>query len=144
MAGGDRGDGLGAAWVAENLIIVLGVFIASIFVHEGLHALGWMFFGSVPASEISFGVKMGTPYTHASVPMAAGGYRLGAALPGVVLGVVPVVTSWLIGDGALMLYGALMLFTAMGDAMVLWLLRDVPPETLVRDHPSEAGCQILL
>jgi len=29
---------------------------------------------------------------------------------------------------------------AVGDAMVLWLLRGVPGDTLVEDHPDRVGC----
>ena len=64
------------------------------------------------------------------------------ALPGLVLGVLPTAVSWLLGSGALVLFGSLMLITALGDLMILWLIRDVPAGRLVLDHPSEAGCLV--
>jgi hypothetical protein len=137
-----RAAGSGAGWPLRNGLAFLAVFVLSIFVHEGLHALGWVVFGGISWADIEFGVKSATPYTHAVAPMEARGYRLGGALPTLVLGVVPGLLSWVTGSVALMLYGALMLVTSAGDVIVLWLIKDVPASQLVRDHPSKVGCQV--
>jgi len=66
------------------------------------------------------------------------------ALPALLLGVLPGLIAGITGSGWLMAYGALMLAMASGDLLVLWLIRDVPSGRLVRDHPSEVGCEIQL
>ncbi|MGF1504127.1 MAG: DUF3267 domain-containing protein [Anaerolineae bacterium] len=127
----------------NSLLIALVVFIASIVVHELLHAAGWIAFGGVSFDKMKFGFKSLTPYAHSQAPMPAGGYRIGTALPGLALGLVPLLVSLLIGSGVLAVYGAVMLAAASGDLMVLWMLRDVPGKVLVQDHPSEVGSQVL-
>lgn len=126
------------------LLIFVVLFLISIVVHELLHAVGWAMAGGVGWKAIEFGVKSLTPYAHAMKMMSARGYRIGAALPGVVLGVIPGLVGILTGVGWLALYGALMLISAVGDVMVLWLLWGVPGDAMVLDHPSEAGCQVVL
>jgi hypothetical protein len=130
-------------WLGGHLLLFVAIFVLSVLVHEGLHALGWMAFGSVPWSEIKFGIKDATPYAHTGAPMHVGGYRISAALPGLVLGGVPGVVSLFTGSGPLMAYGALMLSAAAGDAVILWLIRDVGAGQLVQDHPTDAGCRVL-
>jgi hypothetical protein len=36
-----------------------------------------------------------------------------------------------------------MVFVAGGDLAIIWILRRVPGRTLVRDHPSRAGCEVV-
>jgi hypothetical protein len=134
----------GLAWLGGHFLAFVIIFVASVILHEGLHALGWLVLGRVPWSEIRFGIKTATPYAHTSAPMQARAYRLSAALPGLVLGAVPGVISWFTGSGLLMGYGALMLSAAAGDAVILWLIRDVEAGQRVQDHPTEAGCRVLL
>jgi hypothetical protein len=130
-------------WLGGHLLGFVVIFVASVILHEGLHALGWLVFGRVPWSEIRFGIKTATPYAHTSAPMQVGAYRLSAALPGLVLGFMPGVVSLFTGNGLLMGYGALMFSSAAGDALILWLIRDLQAGQLVQDHPTEAGCQVL-
>src|SRR5690606_5892329 len=104
----------------------------------------WRLAGRVPAGTVRLGFqwKAFTPYAHCSVPMAAGAYRVGAAVPGVVLGVLPALAGLVTGGGAVFLFGLLFTLAAGGDALILWLLRDVPTDRLVEDHPSRAGCYV--
>ena len=76
-------------------------------------------------------------------PMAAHAYRLGAAMPGLVLGVLPWLFGLATGNGPAFLFGLLFTIAALGDAMILWLLRGVAPEAQVIDHPSRAGCYVM-
>jgi hypothetical protein len=134
--------GLGLGWLIGHALLLVVIFVASIALHEGLHVVGWVVFAGVPLSRIKFGIESATPHVNASVPMQAGAYRISVALPGLILGVLPTAASWLLGSGALVLFGALMLISALGDLMILWLIRDVPAARLVLDHPSEAGCLV--
>lgn len=130
--------------VLGNLLIGLGVLAAGVVAHEMLHVWAWRLAGRVPAETVRLGFqwKTLTPYAHCSVPMPARAYRIGAAAPGVVLGLLPALAGLALGHGALFLFGLLFTLAAGGDAVILWLLRDVPPERLVKDHPSRAGCLV--
>lgn len=122
----------------------LFILIGGILLHEGLHALGWKVFGRLPWAHLHFGVKMLTPYTHCSAPLPLAAYRWGTALPGLLLGVLPLLAGLLLGEGRLLLWGTVFTAAAAGDGMVLWLVRAAPPHALVLDHPSAVGCQLIL
>ncbi|MFP4395688.1 MAG: DUF3267 domain-containing protein [Anaerolineales bacterium] len=129
---------------ATGLLLLLPLLIGGIVAHEGIHALGWKVLGGVSWEHIEFGVKKMTPYTHCTTTLPLTAYRWGTALPGLILGVLPLVAALLWGSAQLLIWGVIFTSAASGDAMVLWLLRDAPSGALVHDHPSEAGCQILV
>jgi hypothetical protein len=141
------GAAFGDAWqtVADNLLPALGCFAAGIVAHEGIHGLSWMIFGRKPRRAIRYGFKLKTltPYAHCTEPMDARAYRLGAAMPGLLLGVGPWLAGLATGHGPTFLFGLLFTLAALGDAMILWLLRHVPPTAQVIDHPTRAGCYVI-
>ncbi|TQE90561.1 MAG: DUF3267 domain-containing protein [Spiribacter salinus] len=125
--------------------VLIGCFVGGILVHEALHGLGWVVAGQRSWERVSFGfqVKSLTPYAHIEGPMQAWAYRIGAALPGVVLGLVPWVLSIALGHTSMHIFGIVFTAVAAGDAMILWTLRDVPATHYVQDHPHRVGCLVL-
>ncbi|MCC6614586.1 MAG: DUF3267 domain-containing protein [Anaerolineae bacterium] len=125
------------SWIAA---VVLGVIL-----HEGIHALGWKFFGGLRWRDLRFGVDRSTlsPYCHARVPMSARAYRIGAVLPGILTGLLPTVAGIALGHAFMTAIGAVLLSAAIGDLIVLWVLRTIPPAAHVLDHPSNAGCYVM-
>lgn len=135
-----------AGWkmVMEPFWFFLLWMLGSVVVHEGLHGLGFRL-GGAKRGEVRFGFNLRsvTPYATCSVPMQARSYRMSAVLPGLLLGAVPFVVSLAAGAGWLAIISMWMLATAIGDFMIVWLIRDVPPTSLVQDHPDRAGCQVI-
>ncbi len=139
-------------WSSEGLLSALErmwspflpLLLFSIVVHELLHGLGFVLLGRVSRREIKFGVKWGVAYAHCKVPLSARAYRATTALPGLVLGLVPGLLGLAEGNAWLTMYGAIMSVAALGDVLILWLLRSVPGEARVLDHPSAPGCQVLV
>ncbi len=119
--------------------------VTGIGLHEVLHGLGWKLAGRVSWSDIRFGVhwKLLTPYAHCRAPISVQAYRLGTLLPAVVTGFIPATIGLVIGDAWITMLGALFLGAAGGDLLALWVLRSVPSDTRVLDHPSRLGCRIL-
>jgi hypothetical protein len=72
--------------------------------------------------------------------MTAFAYRVSVALPGVILGALPGLMGLMWRNGWLTVYGALMSIAALGDLIVLWLIRSVPGDARVQDHPRAPGC----
>jgi hypothetical protein len=128
-----------------RLRFLLPAFVGSVVLHEALHAVGFLLFGRARPSTLHFGVDRATlsPYAGCRAPLPANAYRAAVLLPGVALGVVPVVGGLVGGTAWLTLWGAFMLVTAGGDLAVLLVLRGVPGRARVVDHPTRAGGLVL-
>ena len=127
-------------------IYVLGFLIAAlgILAHEAIHGLSWAYFSGKSLSAVKFGfqAKTLTPYAHCKEPIEARAYRLGTAMPGLVLGILPSLVGIASGSGWIMLFGLFFTLFAGGDVVVLWLIRKVDAKALVEDHPTNAGCYV--
>ncbi len=121
------------------------VFIVGIIVHEGIHGFTWMIAGNIPVNQIKYGVqwKTLTPYAHSKIPMPKSAYQIGAALPGIILGVLPYILGLTTGNAWVVYFGILFTTAALGDALILWLIRDVDSNMLVEDHSTQAGCYVI-
>ncbi|MEW6083642.1 MAG: DUF3267 domain-containing protein [Chloroflexota bacterium] len=128
-----------------NFFIFLIVFFLGIVVHELIHGFTWMLFGRLPFSAIKFGfqARTFTPYAHCLVPLKVNPYRIGAAMPCILLGLLPAIASLLNGNGLLLAFGLLFTTAAGGDLLILWLIRKVESDKLVEDHPTNAGCYVI-
>jgi len=140
-------SGLQYAWhsISRNLVLAIFIFIAGIIVHELLHGLAWAYFGKKPFRSIRFGfnVKAFSPYAHCREAMTIQAYRWGAAIPGLMLGLIPSALGLILGNGSIMIFGLLFTAAAGGDALIIWLIRKENSASLVLDHTSQAGCVIL-
>lgn len=128
-----------------EIIIFLAVMILGIIAHEGIHALSWSWFDSIPRRHIHFGFKwsMLTPYVHCDVPITARNYRWGTALPGIILGILPALSATALQNIWMLYFGLIFTLAAGGDFLILWLLHKVNADALVQDHPELIGCQIV-
>lgn len=129
----------------DNYLLFLLLVLAGIVAHEMIHGLTWMRAGNLTRSAIKFGVnwKALAPYAHCREPVEINAYRWGAAMPGIVLGVIPFLVGLITGDGWFALFGYLFTITASGDILILWLIRDIESGSYVLDHPHEAGCKVV-
>jgi len=125
-----------ATWIGFFIAMLAGVVV-----HELIHGITWAFFAPSGWRSISFGVlwKLLTPYCHCDEPMRISAYMWGAMMPCIVLGVVPGLLSLCTGSLVLLLWGIIFIAAAAGDIWMTWLLTKEKPDSLVLDHPSEAG-----
>jgi hypothetical protein len=128
-----------------NLLWIIIAIVTGIVAHELIHGIAWMYFGGKTNGQIKFGVnwKTLTPYAHCTEPMDITAYRLGAAAPGIILGLFPYVIGLAVGHPIITLFGLFFCFAASGDALILWTLRKVEKGKQVEDHPTRAGCYVL-
>lgn len=126
------------------LAAFLAIYIVSAVAHEGLHALAMLVVARVSWRSIRFGMRLheGVAYVHTSTPMTVRAYRVVLVLPGLVLGLIPALAGLALGNGYLTVYGFVMLASAIGDIVMLIRLRPYAPHLMVRDHPSDIGCQV--
>jgi hypothetical protein len=127
-----------------NMTVYGFLLLFGIFVHELIHMLAWAFFAKKPLSvfKLGFQWKSLTPYAHCKEPMDIQPYRIGSFAPGLLLGILPWFISLFTGDILLFFFGFLYTTAAGGDFLILWIIRNVKPNTLVEDHPTNAGCYV--
>lgn len=127
-------------WMGAIIVVA-----CSAVIHELLHGFGWNIFARVPWQSISFRPSwrvMGF-VAHVNVPVPTPAYRASAALPALVLGVLPIVLGFVTGFGLLVLWGLFFLLECFGDMAVLLAMHKVPSRAWVLDHPNKLGCRIV-
>lgn len=127
-----------------SAVLFVVAFAIGTVLHEVLHGLGHTW-GEASWDDIQFGMHWEalTPYAQCRVPARTHSYRVAVALPGLVLGLFPLVVGVASGIWLVTFYGFLMLIAAAGDILVLWILRNVPARAWVQDHPREVGCLVV-
>ena len=128
-----------------NSVILLVVVLLGVVMHELIHGIAWVIFGRKHFSAIKFGFqwKTFTPYAHLKEPVEVNAYRIGAFMPGFVLGILIYILSVLLGDGNLFWFSLVHTAASGGDWLILWLIRSVKSGMQVEDHPTNAGCHVI-
>ncbi len=131
--------------IYQALPYFISAFVIGAFLHEVLHALGFLIFGKLKLSQVKIGIiwKYITPYAHCKIPLKAFVYRISLLLPAILLGIIPALVALITGKGWLLIYGILFTVLAGGDLLVFWLIRKVRSNELVKDHPERCGCFIV-
>jgi|SRR5690554_7115503 len=121
------------------------VMLLGIVLHELIHGFFFGLFAKSGFKSISFGFlpKYLAAYCHCSEPLLVQHYLLGALAPGIILGVVPSILALVTGSFALLMFGFFFTVSAVGDLMIVRLLKNENKNIYVLDHPSEPGCFIL-
>ncbi len=129
----------------RNYLLGFIAFVVLIVAHEAVHAIGWILFAGVPSQKIRFGIAWKTlsPYAHSTVAMRAGGYRIGVILPLIITGIIPAIIGTVTNAPWLTVSGAILVSGAVGDLMVLRVIRQIPSNAMVIDHPQNAGCYVI-
>ncbi len=129
------------------LFVVL--FFVLVVVHELIHGLTWSLYAEHHFKNIEFGFMKEylTPYCTCTTPLLKSHYIMGALMPCVVLGILPMAIGILLGSHLLFWIGIVMILAAGGDIMIVIKVlayksqRD-SKEILVYDHPTQAGSVI--
>ena len=137
--------GMGNLNLTSNPVILFGAILLGVVIHELIHGISWVIFGGKPFSSIKFGFqwKTFTPYAHLKEPVEVNAYRLGAFMPGFILGILIYILSLVWGDGNLFWFSLVHTAAAGGDWLILWLIRHVQAGMQVEDHPTNAGCYVI-
>jgi len=119
----------------------LYVLIIGIIIHELLHGLTWGYFASNGLKSIKFGVKWKflTPYCHCKEPLKVKHYKIGGAMPLIVMGIIPSIIGLITGHGGILSFGIFFTWAAGGDIIALFMLRKLDRDVYVSDHPEKMG-----
>lgn len=133
------------ALMTWHIAVFVLIVLAGVVVHELIHGVTWAVFGHKPWSSIKFGIQTRTltPYCHVKEPIEVSAYRIGAFMPGLLVGILPFIYSLVSGDPNWFWFSLIHTSASGGDWLVLWLLRKVKKGSLVEDHPSQAGCYVI-
>lgn len=120
------------------------VMILGVVVHELIHGAFFGHYAKGGYKTIKFGIMWQylTPYCHCNEPLKVKQYILGAAAPGILLGIIPSIVALFIGNILLLAFGGFFTIAAIGDLMIIQLIWKEDRNDYVLDHPSEAGCYI--
>lgn len=129
--------------LGNDYVIIIFIY-GGIILHELIHGLTWSIFAKDGYKSIKYGMmwKTLTPYCHCKEPLLKKNYVLGAIMPAIILGLLPAVTAIIIGHVGMLLFGMFFTMAASGDFLIINLLRKESGNSMVEDHPTEAGCYI--
>ena len=120
------------------------IFVGGVVAHELVHGITWALFAKKGFRSIRFGVmwKMATPYCHCKEPLQIKHYLIGAITPFIFVGLIPAIYAIVAGSTGWLLFGIFYTIGAIGDFMIIDLLRNEKMTDYALDHPSEAGCYV--
>lgn len=121
-----------------GLTCILGIFL-SIILHEGIHAIVFMFTTKCSFSCIKFGIKDGNPYCHCSEKMRVKHYTLSLLAPFIILGILPSIIGVYTNEISLTIFGIFNIISSAGDLCIRSLLKSCPKNSFIEDHPCEIG-----
>ncbi|NRT15820.1 hypothetical protein HNP99_002180 [Flavobacterium sp. 28A] len=124
--------------------IIISTLTIGIILHELIHGITWAKFTKDGFKSIKFGVlwRFLTPYCHCKEPLLVKHYIIGGIMPTIILGVLPVIISFITGNILFLIFGIFFTMAAFGDFIILFRLIKENKNNLVLDHPSEVGCYI--
>lgn len=128
--------------IQDNIFVAIFVFFISVIIHELIHAVAYLIFDKGNFKRISFGFSkiFYSPYCHYSGSVKLWKYRIALILPGLVLGILPIIFAFAAGNFYLLVYGIIFTLGAFGDFYILYQLRSQKSTTYVKDHPNMMGC----
>ncbi|HAF30127.1 MAG TPA: DUF3267 domain-containing protein [Bacteroidales bacterium] len=123
----------------EFMHIFIYILIFGIVLHESLHGITLAFFTKKGFRSVQFGINGITPYCHCKEPIKVKHYRLGSAMPLIVMGIIPAIAGIIWGNGLYLSFGIFFTWAAGGDIISLFMLRKFNRNQLVSDHPDKMG-----
>jgi hypothetical protein len=132
-------------YIKSQIYWVLAIAIIGIIFHELLHGLAYVVLTKGDFKNISFGIiwQNLTPYCHYSKEISIKQYRIALITPVIPTGIIPLIIALFTGNFLIFIFGVLFTLGAIGDFMILWILRKEKAETIIKDHPDEIGCIII-
>ena len=135
----------GSINLLEFKLYHLAILFLLIVIHEVIHIFYFLLEPQCQLSDIKVGFnkKYLLPYVHCSAVVKVHTYRTSTMAPANFLGFVPTFSGYLTGNPVFFLIGVIMLASSTGDFMVLWKIRKLKRNQLVKDHPTRVGCELV-
>lgn len=126
--------------VTYVVLYVLSILIG-ILIHELIHGLFFSIFSPNGFKDVKFGfsLKAFAPYAHCDEPLKKNQYILAVLAPGIILGILPLIFCFIIGNIIWYSWAILFTVTAIGDFLVFFRILFVKKDRIILDHPSKVG-----
>jgi hypothetical protein len=127
-----------------NSFLILLIMTIGIIAHELIHGITWAKYTKEGFKSIKFGVqwKTMTPYCHCKEPLKVKHYIIGGIMPAVILGFLPFIFSLIFGNILWLIFAMFFTMAAVGDFLIINLVRKEKMDNYVLDHPTEVGCYV--
>jgi Protein of unknown function (DUF3267). len=128
-------------FVGYSLLWFFLALFLGIICHEGIHGVVFARCAKKGFKSVKFGVnwKNLIPYCHCKEYIQVKDYRLVLLMPSIVLGAIPIIISYIIGNAIVLVFGSVMLTGGAGDFVIYWMLRKLDKHDMVLDHPEKIG-----
>lgn len=137
-------------YILENIIrmktlIMYFFLIASIPIHEYIHAITFYFFVKDKTTiKVGFDKYNITPYCHCSQKLLLWQYMIAIAMPLIVLGILPCILAVFYKDVMLLLCAEIEICCAGADLLVIFIaLYHGNYKKYVVDHPTQVGFLVI-
>lgn len=129
----------------KSILFFLFVILLSVIIHELIHGLFFIIFAkkSYKSVKIGFLWKHLTPYAHCKEPLKKKYYLTSVLMPGILLGLTPMIIGFLFGYFFLFVFGLFSTLAAGGDFIIFALAYKISADKELLDHPSECGFFII-
>lgn len=126
-------------------LIFLFFVILGIVLHELIHALTFSLFlpSKLKGVQFGFNKEHGIPFVHIIEPISIIGFRIGAIMPLIILGLFPVIFGFILGHISLTLFGIIFILSSSGDILLINKTRKLNNHQLVEDLPDEVGFKLI-
>jgi hypothetical protein len=134
------------AFAGWHLVALLVSMILLTPIHEALHAVGLARFAGVSRRQIRFGMMWRAlmPYCHCTVPISVRAYRRMIMLPLIGTGLATVIPLLFFPADWLGLLTGVTVAACVGDVWMFAKMRRFGGALLVKDSPTEIGCDVYL
>lgn len=124
--------------LSTNIALIVIVAVSAV-VHELLHGIGWIMGGKKGWSTIHFSINAFMPLCSCQGILSKKQYLSGVLLPIIVLGTVSIIFL-IVYPGTISLLTIITnLLLAGADLVIAWNILHESKDTLISDHPTEAG-----
>lgn len=123
------------------LLLFMLSIVGMVLLHELIHGLFFALYAESGFKRIKFGImwKYLAPYCHCEETIKAKQYGIVLLMPTILLGLIPLLIGFIMGNLFIYLLGLMMIFGGIGDIMAFRLVQKVSADTLVIDHSSKVG-----
>ncbi|WP_340105572.1 metalloprotease family protein [Rhodohalobacter sp. 8-1] len=93
--------------------------------------------------KFGFDDQHGIPFVHIKEPISVPGFRIGAIMPLIILGLIPIGFGMTYGIISLTAFGVLFTISASGDLLLIARTKGIPADKKLKDMPDRIGFEIV-